>query len=49
MSWGELAELLDLDAVYNFLEEKAIDYKHREIANLFQKIRDKMHAEKKTD
>jgi hypothetical protein len=44
-----LAELLDLDILYRFLEEKAIDYKHREIANLFQKIRDKMHAEAKTD
>jgi hypothetical protein len=45
----ELAELLDLDQLYKHLEETAINYKHREIADLFQKIRDKMHVEKKTD
>jgi len=44
-----LAELLDLDNLYKHLEEKAIDYKCRDIANLFQKIRDKMHVEKKAD
>ena len=44
-----MAEILDLDNLYKHLEEKAIDYKHREIANLFQKIRDKMHVEKKAD
>ena len=44
-----MAELLDFDSLYKFLEEKAIDYKHRGIANFFQKIRDKMHIEKKTD
>lgn len=44
-----MAELLDLDSLYKFLEDKTIDCKHHEIANLFQKIRDKMHIEKKTD
>ncbi len=44
-----MAELLDLDNLYKHLEEKAIDYKYRDIANLFQKIRDKMHVEKKAD
>jgi hypothetical protein len=44
-----LAELLDLDNLYKHLEEKAIHYKYRDIANLFQKIRDKMHVEKKAD
>jgi hypothetical protein len=44
-----MAETLDLDNLYKHLEEKAIDYKHREIANLFQKIRDKMHIEEKND
>ena len=44
-----MAELLDLDSLYKFLEEKAIDYEHRKIANLFQKIRDKMHIEEKSD
>lgn len=44
-----LAELLDLDSLYKFLEDKAINYKHREIADLFQRIRDKMQLEKKAD
>jgi len=44
-----LAELLDLDNLYKHLEEKATDYKHGQIANLFQKIRDKMHVEKKAE
>lgn len=44
-----MAELLDMDNLYKHLEEKAIDYKYRDIANLFQKIRDKMHVEKKAD
>ena len=44
-----MVELSDLDTLYKFLEEKAIDYKHREVANLFQRLRDKMHVEKKSD
>ncbi|XES76099.1 MAG: DUF4209 domain-containing protein [Candidatus Bathyarchaeia archaeon] len=44
-----MAEISDLDSLYRLLEEKAVDYKYREIANLFQKIRDKMHIENKSD
>ena len=44
-----MSELLDLDSLYKFLEEKAIDYKHRKIAHFFQCLRDKMHVEKKVD
>lgn len=44
-----LTELLDLDRLYKFLEDNAIDYKHHEIADFFQRIRDKMHIEKKAD
>jgi hypothetical protein len=45
-----LDEILDFESIYKHLEEKAVDYKHlHEIANLFQKIRDKMHENQKTD
>jgi hypothetical protein len=42
----ELVELADLDSLYGFLEEKAIDYTHYDIANFFRKMHDKMHTEK---
>lgn len=41
--------MLDFEPLYKHLEEKAVDYKYRQIAELFQKIRDKMHIEQKTD
>lgn len=44
-----MTEFSDIDSLYQHLEEKAIEYKHREIANLFQRIRDKMHVESKSD
>jgi len=44
-----LGEILDFELLYKHLEEKVIDYKYRQIAELFQKIRDKMHIEQKTD
>ena len=35
----------DLESAYNHLEEKALDYKYlRQIADIFQKIRDEMHV-----
>ncbi len=40
---------MELDNLYEHLEERAIDYKYRDIANLFQKIRDKKHVAKKPD
>jgi len=44
-----LDEMLDFEPLYKHLEEKAVDYKYYQIAELFQKIRDKMHIEQKTD
>lgn len=44
-----MAEILELETLYKHLEENAINYNYREIANLFQKIHDKMHTEGKTD
>ena len=40
----------DLESAYAHLEEQALDYKYlRQIANLFQKIRDKMHVNEKPE
>lgn len=44
-----MVEILELETLCKHLEENAINYNYREIANLFQKIRDKMHTEGKTD
>ena len=44
-----MAGIVEIEAFYKHLEESAINYKYREIANLFQKLRDKMHIEGKTD
>lgn len=43
-------EISDLESLYKHFEEKAVDYKYlRQIANLFQKIRDEMHVKKKIE
>jgi hypothetical protein len=47
---GQMNEFLSLNFLYKYLEENAINYKYlHQIANLFQKVRDKMHLEQKTD
>ena len=43
-------EFLNLVSLYAYLEENAANYKYlHEIANLFQKVRDKMHMDQKPD
>jgi hypothetical protein len=44
-----LTDILELETLYRHLEENTICYSYREIANLFQKMRDKMHTEGKTN
>jgi len=40
----------DLESAYKHLEEKALDYKYlRQISETFQKIRDEMHKEQKSE
>ena len=40
-----MAEILDFESLYKHLEGKDAEYAYRDISNLFQKIRDKMHVE----
>ena len=45
-----MAELLELDNLYEHLEERAIDYKYRDMAEtFFPKVRNKKHVAKKPD
>ena len=44
-----LTDILDFESLYKLLEENAVDYNYHEIGQLFQKIRDKMHIEGKTE
>lgn len=44
-----MADIIDFKSLYKHLEEKATAYNYREIADLFQKIRDKMHVDEKAD
>ena len=43
-------EFLDLESVYNHLEERALDYKYlHQIAGIFQKVRDEMHRKQNAE
>jgi len=43
-------EFLDLESVYEHLEERALDYKYlHQIANVFQKVRDEMHKKQNVE
>lgn len=45
-----MSEFLSLESLYGYLEEHAFDYKYsHQIADLFQKLRDRMHEQKMMD
>jgi hypothetical protein len=50
MCGQNLQELDSLEACYAHIEQNAINYRYlHQIADLFSKVRDKMHVEKKTE